>query len=90
PSFEKEYTIVTTRLPHIEKNLARQVAHFMQKIRSVDFLKRPGISETLDWASALIEMERKHLDEEVVKETLGWMHSKIPGRYKKIYRGNMG
>lgn len=71
PSFEKEYTIVTTRLPHIEKNLARQVAHFMQKIRSVDFLKRPGISETLDWASALIEMERKHLDEEVVKETLG-------------------
>jgi len=71
PTFEKEYRIVRTRLPHVEESLARQVSHFMQKIRSVDFLKRPGISETLDWANALITMERKHLDEEVVLETLG-------------------
>lgn len=71
PSFEKEYQIVVTRLPQIHQELAKQVAHFMQKIRSVDFLKRPGVSETLDWASALITMERKHLDEDVVKETLG-------------------
>ena len=71
PSFEKEYQIVVTRLPQIQQELAKQVAHFMQKIRSVDFLKRPGVSETLDWASALITMERKHLDEDVVKETLG-------------------
>jgi MoxR-like ATPase len=70
-SFEKEYQIVVTRLPQIQQELAKQVAHFMQKIRSVDFLKRPGVSETLDWASALITMERKHLDEDVVKETLG-------------------
>jgi MoxR-like ATPase len=60
-----------TRLPQIHQKLAAQVAHFMQKIRAVDFLKRPGVSETLDWASALITMERKHLDEDVVKETLG-------------------
>ncbi|MFH1122829.1 MAG: MoxR family ATPase [Pseudomonadota bacterium] len=71
PTFEKEYRIVKTRLPYVEEALARQVSHFMQKIRSVDFLKRPGISETLDWANALITMERKHLDEEVVLETLG-------------------
>ena len=71
PSFEKEYQILVTRLPQIQQELAKQVAHFMQKIRSVDFLKRPGVSETLDWASALITMERKHLDEDVVKETLG-------------------
>ena len=71
PSFEKEYRIVKTRLPQIEETLAGQVARFMQKIRSVDFLKRPGVSETLDWASALITMERKHLDEGVVLETLG-------------------
>jgi MoxR-like ATPase len=71
PSFEKEYQIVMTRLPQIQQKLAEQVAHFMQKIRTVDFLKRPGVSETLDWASALITMERKHLDEDVVKETLG-------------------
>jgi MoxR-like ATPase len=71
PSFEKEYRIVVMRLPEIQQKLARQVANFMQKIRSVDFLKRPGVSETLDWASALIAMERKSLDEDVVKETLG-------------------
>lgn len=71
PSFEKEYRIVTTRLPGIRKVLAGQVTHFMQKIRTVDFLKRPGISETLDWASALITMERGSLDEDIVKETLG-------------------
>jgi hypothetical protein len=43
----------------------------MRKIRTVDFLKKPGISETLDWANALITMEKKHLDEQVVSETLG-------------------
>ena len=71
PSFEKEYRIVTTRLPKIEAKLAKQVTHFMQKIRDLDFFKKPGVSETLDWAMALINMQRKHLDEEVVRETLG-------------------
>jgi MoxR-like ATPase len=71
PSFEKEYHIVMSRLPGIGETLARQVAHFMRKIRNLDFLKKPGISETLDWASALIAMERKRLDEEVVTQTLG-------------------
>jgi MoxR-like ATPase len=71
PSFEKEFAIVKTRLPEIEEDLAKQVSHFMRKIRGLDFLKKPGISETLDWAGALIAMERKHLDEEVVVQTLG-------------------
>jgi MoxR-like ATPase len=71
PSFEKEYAVVKTRLPEIEEGLAKQVSHFMRKIRELDFLKKPGISETLDWAGALIAMERKNLDEDVVVETLG-------------------
>jgi len=71
PTFEKEHRIVTSRLPRIEDSLAKQVTHFMQKIRTVDFLKKPGISETLDWANALITMQKKYLDEEVVRETLG-------------------
>jgi hypothetical protein len=37
----------------------------------VDFLKRPGVSETLDWAGALMVMQRRYLDEDVVMETLG-------------------
>jgi MoxR-like ATPase len=71
PSFDKEYRIVTTRLPKIEARLAKQVTHFMQHIRSLDFFKKPGVSETLDWAMALINLQRKYLDEEVVRETLG-------------------
>ena len=71
PSFDKEYRIVTTRVPKIEAKLAKQVTHFMQQIRTLDFFKKPGVSETLDWAMALINMQRKHLDEEVVRETLG-------------------
>lgn len=71
PSFEKEYRIVTTRLPGIEERLAAQVTAFMQKIRGLDFLKQPGVSETLDWASALMAMDRTFLDESIVRETLG-------------------
>lgn len=71
PSFEKECSIISTRLPDINNNLAQQITSFMQKLRSVDFLKRPGISETLDWANALITMHESHLDERIVEATLG-------------------
>ena len=71
PSFEKEYKIITVRLPGIESHFAKQVTRFMQKVRSVDFLKKPGISETLDWTMALMTMQRDYLDEDVVIETLG-------------------
>ena len=71
PSLEKEYRIIMARLPGIETRFAEQVTGFMQKIRAVDFLKKPGISETLDWAQALMAMHRQHLDEEVVVETVG-------------------
>ena len=71
PSFDKEYRIIMSRLPGIESVFSEQVTRFMQKIRTVDFLKKPGISETLDWAHALMTMHRRHLDEETVMETLG-------------------
>jgi len=71
PSFEKEYRILMTRLPGIESRFAEQVTHFMQKARTVDFLKKPGVSETLDWGRALMMLQRPYLDESVVLETLG-------------------
>lgn len=71
PSFEKEYRIVRAKFPLIEERFAQQVTRFMQTIRTVDFLKRPGVSETLDWARALMAMHRDYLDEEVVVETIG-------------------
>ena len=71
PSLEKEYEIIMARLPGIESRFAHQVTRFMQKIRTFDFLKKPGVSETLDWARALMTMEKAYLDEDVVRETLG-------------------
>ena len=71
PSLDKEYKIIMTKLPGIEDRLAEQVTRFMKKIRVVDFVKKPGISETLDWIQSIIAMHRQYLDKEVVVETLG-------------------
>ena len=71
PDLDKELKIIQTRLPDIDETLAHQVAIFMQNIRRQDLLKKPGISETLDWAEALLKLNRKVLDEETVEITLG-------------------
>ena len=71
PSFEKEYEIITTKFPEVEANMARQICAFMQRVREMNFYKRPGVAETLDWASALIALNRKGLDDKTVVETMG-------------------
>jgi MoxR-like ATPase len=71
PPFEKEYRIVTTKVPTIQETLARQICSFMQMVRRKDFYKKPGIAETLDWANALIQLHRNRLDRTAVEETLG-------------------
>jgi MoxR-like ATPase len=71
PSFEKELEIITTKFPEIEINMARQISAFMQRVRQMNFYKRPGVAETLDWASALIALNRKGLDDKTVVETMG-------------------
>jgi len=71
PSPEKEREIIAARIPAISDDLARQVALFMKRLREEDLLKRPGVAETLDWASALLALDRQYLDEKTVEETLG-------------------
>ena len=71
PDLEKEMKIIRARVPGIEESLAHQVAIFMQNIRREDLMKKPGISETLDWTAALIQLHRNILDEETVEQTLG-------------------
>ncbi len=71
PSFEKEYRIVTARIPGIEARLAEQIICFVQRLREKDLLKKPGVSETLDWARALMALHKDHLDESVMSETIG-------------------
>jgi len=71
PSFERELAIVLAKVPSINRRLAEQVCGFMQAVRGRDFYKRPGIAETIDWASALILLHRDELDVDTVEETLG-------------------
>jgi len=71
PTFEKEYEIITTKFPQVEANMAKQICAFMQRVREMNFYKRPGVAETLDWASALIALNRKGLDDKTVVETMG-------------------
>ena len=71
PDFEKEYAIVRSRLPRVEGELAGQVCRFMERIRTEEFLKKPGVAETLDWAAALLALNRHALDAQVVEDTLG-------------------
>ncbi|MFQ5913511.1 MAG: AAA family ATPase [Nitrospinota bacterium] len=71
PTFAKELEIVMVKAPGIREELARQICNFMQGFRDIDFYKKPGIAETLDWATALMTLHRNELDGEAVNETLG-------------------
>jgi len=71
PDFEKEFRIVTSKVPGASERLARQVTAFVQELRTVDLYKAAGISETLDWAAALVALDRHVLDADVIDETLG-------------------
>jgi MoxR-like ATPase len=71
PEFEKEFRIVTSKVPGASERLARQVTAFVQELRTADLYKAAGISETLDWAAALVALDRHVLDADVIDETLG-------------------
>ena len=71
PGFAEELAIVRLRLPEVPGQLARQVVAFVQQLRSLQLYKLPGVAETLDWAAALMALERNRLDPELVAATLG-------------------
>jgi MoxR-like ATPase len=71
PDPAKEKQIILARIPGIEETLALQLAGFMQAIRKEDLMKKPGTSETLDWAEALLKLNQGVLNEAIVEQTLG-------------------
>ncbi len=71
PSPEKELKIVKLKVPGIQENLARQVVEAIAKIRLAgDIIRKPGTSETLDWALALVSLGQTELNAEVARQTL--------------------
>jgi len=71
PNAERELRIVRTKVPGIGKKLSQEVVHFVQALRKQDLFKAPGVAETLDWASALTELDAVALDPTTVSDTLG-------------------
>ncbi len=70
PDAALERKIVASRVPDIEATLAAQLVDFVQSLRTLDLRKSPSISETVDWARALILLNASSLDGEVVRDTL--------------------
>ena len=73
PDYQKELQIVTTRLPDAPKRLAEQVTGFIQELRETELFKIPGVSETIDWATALMALNQTTLEPQVIEDTLGIM-----------------
>jgi MoxR-like ATPase len=71
PNAERELKIVRAKVPGVGKALSEQVVHFVQALRQQDLFKAPGVAETLDWASALAELDVTVLDPATVSDTLG-------------------
>ncbi|MDP2119109.1 MAG: MoxR family ATPase [Hoeflea sp.] len=71
PSAAVELEIVRLKAPGCHEELSRQVVAFVQKLRQMDLFKSPGVAETIDWATALTELDRLALDPETVSDTLG-------------------
>ena len=71
PDALRELAILRRKCPRAPESLAREIVAFTQRLRSMDLFKAPGIAETLDWAEALITLDRIALDPQTVADTLG-------------------
>ncbi|WNJ92629.1 MoxR family ATPase [Bosea sp. 685] len=71
PDAARELAILKARAPGAPAKLAKQVVSFVQAIRKEELFKAPGVAETLDWASALVELDAVALDPALVSDTLG-------------------
>jgi MoxR-like ATPase len=71
PDAERELEILRVKAPDANEALARDVVAFVQKLREMDLFKLPGVAETIDWTSALMQINAISLDPENVDSTLG-------------------
>lgn len=71
PDAARELAILRARRPDAPAKLSRQIVGFVQALRKADLFKPPGVAETLDWASALVELDAVALDPALVSDTLG-------------------
>ena len=71
PDFEREIAILHARAPEAAERLSREVVAFVQRLRTEDLFKKPGVAETIDWAKCLLALDVIDLSPEVIADTLG-------------------
>ena len=71
PAAAQELEIIRRKVPGCNETLSRQIVEYVQQVRKRDLFKNPGVAETIDWATALTELDRVALDPETVSDTLG-------------------
>ncbi len=71
PSVESELEIVRLKAPGAPERLSIQVVEFVQRMRTLDLFKAPGVAETIDWTRALVALDAMQLDPDTVHDTLG-------------------
>lgn len=71
PDFNRELEILHARAPEASEQLSREVVAFVQRLRTEDLFKKPGVAETIDWAKCLLALDVLTLSPEVIADTLG-------------------
>jgi MoxR-like ATPase len=97
PSVEQELAVVRLKVPELAPRLAQQAVELVHSLRGLDLRKSPSISETLDWAKALVSLNSKQLDSHTLETTLSillkhesdlqrvkrWLENPNPGRARR-------
>ncbi|MCZ4092770.1 AAA family ATPase [Sinorhizobium psoraleae] len=71
PKAAQELDIIRRKVPGCNAALSREIVAYVQRLRAIDLFKNPGVAETIDWATALTELDRLALDPETIADTLG-------------------
>ena len=71
PTAERELEILTRKAPGASEHLSREVVGFVQRLRTMDLFKLPGIAETIDWTEALMQLDVLELTPTAINDTLG-------------------
>lgn len=71
PDAARELEILAVKVPNADKDLSEQIVAFVQRLRSMDLFKLPGVAETIDWTNALVQLDKIDLDPQTINDTLG-------------------
>lgn len=90
PNYESELSIVRTKIPEMSEKLAAEAVRVVQSLRQMDLKKNPSVSETIDWAKALVMLNADNIDQKMLEDTLTVLlkHESDAQKAKRRLSGN--